>query len=221
MTNTIVLEAAVATDAAALAQLHADAFATERVTLLKSLDTSYVHADQMLPPISHWIAAAPGVQLIKAVDASSRALLGWACWRMEADALAASTEPEPSPTEFDATPTGLGKFTGAHMGYWQRSLVPKLLAATPRHRILISITVAPEHQRRGVGAALLEWGLGDAPCWVHASEVGHKLFEAHGFQVEASLVLQLDDWAQGAPPPSGHNTWGTTTFRYMIRPPKA
>ncbi|OQS00422.1 hypothetical protein THRCLA_21686 [Thraustotheca clavata] len=208
------LEAAVPADAETLAQIHADAFATERVTMLKSIDLSYVHYQEMLPPIKYWIENAT---LIKAVDSSTNTILGWACWRMSANASTNGSIPEPEAKDFPRTPLGIGKFTGAHMGYWQNTLVPTLLPSP--HRILISITIDPRYQRSGVGGALLKWGLQDKlPVWVHASEIGYPFFQSHGFEVKASLTLELKDWAQNAPVPTGYSEWGTTTFRYMVHP---
>ncbi|OQR93344.1 hypothetical protein ACHHYP_02631 [Achlya hypogyna] len=214
----VLLERATIEDAQALAQVHADAFATERVTQLKSIDASYVHRAEMLPAIEYWLGAE-GTVVIKAVDPTTREILGWACWRLAATASTAGAIPEPTSDAFPKTPAGVGKFTGAHMSYWIQSLVPKLLPSP--HRILISITIAPAHQRGGVGSALLQWGLADQlPTWVHASEMGHPFFARHGFTVRASVTVLLAEWAQGAPPPMGYESWGTTTFRYMTYLPK-
>ncbi|EQC39060.1 hypothetical protein SDRG_03268 [Saprolegnia diclina VS20] len=216
----VTLELATAADADALAAVHAAAFAHEPVTLLKSLSPAYNHYDQMLPAIQYWLRTPDATPIIKAVDAETKSLLGWVCWRLSATASIDGAIPEPTSQDYPQTPDGLGQFTSAHMSYWQRSLAPTLLPSP--HRILISITIAPAHQRAGVGSALLAWGLRDnLPIWVHASEVGNPFFAKHGFTERARVTLHLDDWAQGASPPSTLSTWGTTTFRYMVYEPSS
>lgn len=62
-------------------------------------------------------------------------------------------------------------------------------------------------------------------CWVHSSEDGAEFYRKRGFEIDDTLTIDLDHWAgQMDPklePPAGDEKWGTYTFRYMIRQPKA
>jgi len=52
----------------------------------------------------------------------------------------------------------------------------------------------PKHRRRGVGKLLMEWGIQKAdelglPSYIEATDIGLKLYEAHGFKVEGEIDL--------------------------------
>ena len=112
--------------------------------------------------------------------------------------------------------------TNKDMARWKRILMP--LAST-KCMILVAIAVAPAYQSRGIGSALIDWGIAEADTagvfiWVHASEAGHKLFEKHGFEVIGILDLNLDDFANDMVHNGGRSQWGHYKFRYMKRLPK-
>lgn len=66
----------------------------------------------------------------------------------------------------------------------------------------------PEHQRRGVGGKLIEWGLNQAslrglPVFLIASPVGHTLYKKCGFRDMEKLSLDLSRFGIVEP----HTTW--------------
>lgn len=62
------------------------------------------------------------------------------------------------------------------------------------------------------------------PCWVHSSEAGRALFRGTGWEVDETLVVDLDEVAGEMEPvmspPEGEDRWGTYTFQYFVRQPR-
>jgi GNAT superfamily N-acetyltransferase len=82
----------------------------------------------------------------------------------------------------------------------------------------------PAFQRRGIGTALLEWGLALAdrekvPCFLLASPFGYPLYRSLGWNVVGEdIVLDLKEWVQYAE--GGDMGWGVYKMRFMLRMPR-
>lgn len=98
---------------------------------------------------------------------------------------------------------------------------------------LASIAVHPEHQHRGAGSLLLQWGVNiaeqfDIPIYTEASKSGYGLYEKMGFErlthvrlihpadviggdedVEIPLVVRLPNSAKGVP----FEEWAKANYR--------
>lgn len=118
----------------------------------------------------------------------------------------------------------LGEHTSAHFADFQNRVMPDGV----RCMYVMSVNIHPDHQGRGVGKALLNLATDradqeDVFLWVHSSEDGAEFYRKCGFEVDDTLELDLDHWANlmdpAIPPPAGDEQWGTYTFRYMIRQP--
>lgn len=112
----------------------------------------------------------------------------------------------------------LQALTGADMEAWMEEAMPE----GTKCLYIVGLSVSPKYQGRGVGSALLRWGLGicDAEgvfAWVHSSEPAWKMYEKSGFQTIRTLDVDLDEYAPGPPPPNeGPDAkWGHYVFRYM------
>ncbi|KAE9364503.1 hypothetical protein N431DRAFT_421531 [Stipitochalara longipes BDJ] len=62
------------------------------------------------------------------------------------------------------------------------------------HILLNFCFTHPKHRRRGVGRLLMEWGIQKADdlglaSYIEATDIGLKLYEAHGFKVEGDVDL--------------------------------
>ncbi|KAG5975144.1 hypothetical protein E4U55_007838 [Claviceps digitariae] len=112
----------------------------------------------------------------------------------------------------------LQTLTGADLERWMEEVMPE----GARCLYIISLSVSPKYQGRGVGSALLRWGTRICEdkkvfAWVHSSEPAWQMYERSGFQVVRVLDVDLDEYAPGPPPPSeGPGArWGHYVFRYM------
>lgn len=59
--------------------------------------------------------------------------------------------------------------------------------------------VSRDHQRKGIGSALLEEGLAlaeklDLPVWLQASKSGRGLYVKHGFVVDEAWEVDLEPY---------------------------
>jgi len=178
----------------------------------------------------------PRIAMIKAVDNESGELMGYAGWGFRG--LPPPFEPPPTPPESETTAkpseeetkeeppadsiARLETLTSDHLNNFCDTAMPE----GARCLFICSLTVAPEHQRRGVGAALLKWGtdIMDAHGlygWVHSSEGAWKTYEKAGFKVNRVLDVDLDEYAP-VPAPAGRykdGKWGHYVFRYMVYGP--
>lgn len=117
----------------------------------------------------------------------------------------------------------LEQVTSAHLAEFQERTMPPGV----RCMYVVSITVHPNHQGRGVGPALIQRGTDRADaervfCWVHSSEAGVAMFHKCGFEEVDTLEIDLDEWAgkMDIKPPVGNERWGKYTFRYCVRQPR-
>ncbi|KAF3766931.1 acyl-CoA N-acyltransferase [Cryphonectria parasitica EP155] len=118
----------------------------------------------------------------------------------------------------------LEELTSSHFADFMKRVMPD----GTRCMYVVGLSVHPAHQLRGVGTALMRRGTDRADaegvfCWVHSSEAAAGMYRKCGFEVDDTLEIDLDHWA--APldikPPAGDEKWGTYTFKYMIRQPRA
>lgn len=245
------LKPATLADVPALAEIGGLGFETDRHTLLKAAHPTrpYHHAAGMSGAFEYWLGLPKDrIEITKAVDDETGQILGFVCWgfrlhpqpqqptaadsaKEEADANAkrpsSAVAPEDSenavPPDLDAI-AQLEKLTSSHLAEYQATVMP----LGTRAMYTVSISVHPAHHGRGVGTALIKHGTDRADregvfCWVHSSEAGAAMFRKCGFDVDDTLEIDLDHWANqmNIKPPSGDDEWGTYTFRYMIRQPRA
>ncbi|MCJ1485500.1 hypothetical protein MMC06_005674 [Schaereria dolodes] len=68
-----------------------------------------------------------------------------------------------------------------------------------KHMFLKALAVAPASQRRGIGTALVQFGMkmadeGAAVCFLHATPIGHGLYRKLGWKDVGSLDFDLTEW---------------------------
>lgn len=131
---------------------------------------------------------------------------------------AAKGEPQPEPAEEDTDPIKrLEDYINADMNAWMEEVMPE----GTRCIYIIDISVAPNHQGRGVGKRLLRWGMRFCDergvfAWVHSSQGAWKMYEKSGFQIIRELDVDMDEYAPVPPPNEGPGAkWGHCVFRYM------
>ncbi|KAJ9629085.1 hypothetical protein H2204_009025 [Knufia peltigerae] len=99
---------------------------------------------------------------------------------------------------------------------WMSRLMPQ----GGRGMFIASICIDPEHQGRGIGSELLQWGirLADSELlsiWVHSSEDGWNLFASKGFEEIGRLQLDLGEYTKD----DSLNLSDPYVYRYMVRRP--
>jgi len=134
--------------------------------------------------------------------------------------------PEESSTEtIDDGPKRLEKLTRDDMARWMEVLMPE----GAKCMFIVTLSVSPEWQSRGVASAFLKWGAEKADeagvfCWVHSSDPAWTTYAKVGFEVIGTLDIDLDEYAVGPPPSKelegSEGKWGHYIFRYMKRLPK-
>lgn len=214
----------------------------------------YNHAAGMTGAFEYWISRPAGsLELTKAVDDATGEILGFVCWGMSLDKADTNKEqrisgdvppadesqrdvdasvekPEITAPEDTVPPQGptldpleqLEEMTSSHLAAFQGRFKNR------RCMYVITLTVHPRYQGRGVGPALIKQGTNRADtegalCWVHSSEAGVYTYKKCGFEENDTLEIDLDYWARklNIKPPVGDDKWGTYTFRYLIRQPKS
>ena len=186
--------------------------------------------------------------VLKAVDEATGTTVGWSCWGFRGfeateiprldpeqpkendiskpffkDETAAKSEEEQEENDKDDIVKRLEAMTDADMKHWMETLMPP----GTKCMFVVSLSVAPKFQARGVGSALLKWGTDTADkfgvfIWVHSSESAWTTYAKHGFEIVGILDVNLDEWAP-KPPPKEEGPgaiWGHYVFRYMKRLPK-
>ncbi|KAH6680722.1 acetyltransferase [Halenospora varia] len=232
------------------AQISSLAFAKDTHTLLKTRSTGIDHAEDMAPALEMWLARPrERCQVITALieNENGKEVVGWACWAFRGfdgpvveqegnEDLEAEEEKveqavvlpptdrglEGEKTEKKEKPKGIQRLediTNSSMMQWSSKLSPE----GSKNMILCAITVHPSYQGKGVGKALINWGLEIADkegvyCWVHASEAGWRVFERLGFAEVGRLEVDLDVYSSGVRNPlDEEGKWGQYMFRYMQR----
>ena len=81
--------------------------------------------------------------------------------------------------------------------------------------VLNILDTHPDHQRRGAGRMIVEWGTKIAdeeglPCYLEGSEAGYRLYRQNGFEDVETLEWELEEWGEE----------GVCRFVCMIRPAK-
>lgn len=238
-----------------MAEMCGLAFKDNRHTMLKASHPTkpYNHAAGMTGAFEYWVSRPAGsLELTKAVDDATGEILGFVCWGMslnKADTNKEQSNPEdassakegdkgvdvsvekpdtavPEDTDPPQDPTldpldQLEEMTSSHLAEFQGRF------KNARCMYVITLTVHPKYQGRGVGPALIKQGTDRADaegalCWVHSSEAGVYTYKKCGFEEDDTLEIDLNNWAKklDIKPPAGDDKWGTYTFRYLIRQPK-
>ncbi|KAG9240296.1 putative GNAT family acetyltransferase [Calycina marina] len=97
-------------------------------------------------------------------------------------------------------------------------MMTNLMPSGTRCMFIVGLTVDPQHQRRGVGKALLKYGTNIADSlglmvWVHSSQGALPAYASAGFKPFAKLEVVLDEFAAGPPPEGG--LWGSYAWQWM------
>jgi GNAT superfamily N-acetyltransferase len=245
----ISIQLATYADIPALAQISGDSFEEDRHTQMKGLGKKPYNMYELAnTDIARYLSSEKCV-VLKAVDDATGVAVGWSCWGFrgfEADEI---PRPEPGQPEekdiskpfFEDEISNLKKaeeekeeekedsvrrleeMTNADMKHWMETLMPP----GTKCMFVVSLSVSPKFQGRGVGGRLLRWGTDTADkfgvfIWVHSSESAWKTYAKHGFEIVGTLDVDLDEWAP-KPPPEEEGpgaVWGHYVFRYMKRLPK-
>ena len=78
------------------------------------------------------------------------------------------------------------------------------------------LAISPEHQRRGAGNILLQWGINVAddaslPCYLESSTEGYDLYRRNGFEDVDHIECDMTEWGRE----------GVYLYMVMVRPAKA
>jgi GNAT superfamily N-acetyltransferase len=227
----------------------ADAFAADPHTLVKQLGRAPF--DMYAITTQGFLAGLEKkTQLhVKAVDDETGETVGHASWILRGikegeaawigpsdmkPAAEARSETEARPAaaaqkeeHHDSAIDRLHALEDASMRDWLQNGIP---ADTPC-MIVLGLAVAPTHQSRGVGSALLRHGnaLADAlgvSIWVHSSHQACAAYQKAGFAITNELAVDLDEYAPRPPKPGeavmgdkGRDIWGRYVIKYMQRRP--
>lgn len=236
-------------DYPALAGISGASMATDKHTRLKAAHPTkpYDHSGGMFGAFEYWGSLSKHrVDFVKAVDRKTGQILGFICWGSRLgetpssvgqhtgeDQRESNVEKPPITVTEDYVKTEdptldalaqLEELTSCHLANYQKKIMPP----GTRCMYVLTIAVHPNYQRRGVGTTLLKHGTDRADsegvfCWIHASEADATTFRKCGFEVDETLVIDLDEPAgkMDIKPPAGQDNWGTYTFTYMVRQPRS
>lgn len=114
----------------------------------------------------------------------------------------------------------LENVTNQAMKHYMNAIAPPGTAC----RYVVSINVLPKYQGRGIGTALIKWGVDRAEreglfCWVSSGNDSIGMFERMGFKEVSRLELDLDQWAlnlldQGKE--GERKAWGVYTWSWLV-----
>ncbi|KAH6717019.1 putative GNAT family acetyltransferase [Leptodontidium sp. MPI-SDFR-AT-0119] len=253
----ITIQPATYADIPALAQISGDSFEEDRHTQMKGQRKKPYNMYEKAPGEIRSYMSSEKCVVLKAVDETTGAALGWSCWGFRGFEAAEIPRLDPGQKkekdvslpffkdEIAAKPEGEGKgeeeeeeqeedeedivkkleaMTDADMKHWMETLMPP----GTKCMFVVSLSVAPAFQARGVGSALLKWGTDTADnfgvfIWAHSSESAWTAYARHGFEIVGTLDVNLDVWAP-KPPPKEEGPgaiWGHYVFRYTKRLPKS
>lgn len=239
------INAATYDDVPALAKIWDDSFEDDRHTQMKNQGKVPYDMEKLgKSVIPHWLGSEKHV-IIKAVDNETGASMGWLVWGFrgfeenempsivgaphkgdqpvseESKDKKDEAEKEEKPDEREDSIKKLEALTNQDREDWTAKLMPP----GTKCMFVTTLSVAPAHQKRGVGSALLKWGTDVADkanvfIWVHSSEGAAGAYEKSGFKVIGELDVDLDEFAPN-PPTDGTDKWGHYVFKYMKYLPKA
>ena len=235
-------------DVPACARISADAFSTDIHTIVKQLGRKPFDFEAMSRDSSYESLHRKNYIYVKAVDSETGDIVGHAGWGfrgVEEDTIPRigpiDEKPEQDPanvktwSQFNEKEDGEGKeedsidrlhnLEDADMQYWMGRLMPPGTSCM----FFLGCTVAPAHQSRGVGSALIKHGASIADSlglftWVHSSDQAWRAYKKFGFEVVGVLDVDLDEFAPSSPKNGGENgdgLWGHYMIRYMKRMPSS
>lgn len=228
-------------DVPRVARIGADSFQGDRHTEMKALGREPYDHEATMCEIVPGFLRHPRLVCLKAVDDMSGDIMGYCIWgfrgfgpdemphvtgRTQPNELPATRANEDLPQLDDLSTDDpikrLNAITDAHMAAWVEEVMPPDV----RCLYVVMLSVSPNHQGRGVGSSLLQWGLDychehDVFAWVHSSEPAHGVYAKMGFETVRSLAINLDEYAPCSPPNEGPDArWGHYAFRYMKYMPR-
>lgn len=238
-------------DIDACAQISKDSFAVDPHTIVKELgrdgyDMYAMARDGYLRNLERDIFV-----FVKAVDTATRQVVGYCGWVFphvdkalipwtgpsdaKPEAKEEGKKQETTEDDQDKEPDTkrepdaidrLHKLEDEDMQYWQKNITPK-----GPHMIIMGLGVAPAHQGRGVGSALLRYGNAIADklglsISVHSSHQAVDAYAKAGFVTTRKLDVDLDEYAPRPPKDDepvmgdkGTGKWGHYVIQYMKREP--
>ncbi|KAL1311537.1 hypothetical protein AAFC00_001657 [Neodothiora populina] len=145
-------------------------------------------------------------------DPATKQIAGGAKWEIksEADAIESLIEAEQQGTKEGEETEEVRKdvnFAAMDASHLVQSRCRREIMKGQPHVYLCTLFVLPEHQRRGVGHAAMQWGMEKAdalglPAYLEGSEAGKGLYERWGF--EFVKLYPLDTRAWGSPDAGAH-----------------
>jgi len=244
----ITIQPASYADIPALAQISGDSFEEDRHTQMKGQGKKPYNMYENAPGEIARYMSSEKCMVLKAIDEATGTAVGWSCWGFRGfeageipqldpgqpkendiskpffkDEIARPEEEKEEEEDKEDIVRKLEAMTDADMKHWMETLMPP----GTKCMFVVSLSVAPKFQARGVGSALLRWGTDTADrfgvfIWVHSSESAWTTYSKHGFEIVGTLDVNLDEWAPKPPPKEeGPDAiWGHYVFRYMKRLPK-
>lgn len=233
-------------DINACANISRDSFAMDPHTIVKQLgrDGYDMYAMARRGYISN--LERKNMVFVKAVDINTGAIVGYGGWifkNFQQDLVPwiqpADAKPEeeqeknkvPKEPEAEREPDSIDRLHAMEdedMQYFLHKLIP----VSDPCMIVMGVAVAPAHQSRGVGSALLQHGNAIAdrrglPIWVHSSHQAVEAYGKSGFEPVRTLDVDLDEYAPRPPRDDepvmgekGSGKWGHYVIKYMRREPR-
>lgn len=80
-----------------------------------------------------------------------------------------------------------------------RAAQPEVMTSPEPYFMLNQLATHPDHQGRGIGKLLLDWGMNKADeeglvCYLNATEVGKRMYEKRGFEVRKVIEWDREPW---------------------------
>ena len=215
---------ATSVDVLELAKVHNSAFISDTFSqFMQQNKPSNAHQGLMEKSLNIWFQA-PDSKVLKAVDSEGN-IVGWTCWLVKELPLPAAQEQPPqekqqqSNEQKQSAPPqlkpeqALGRQMGTDAQQWEKKHMEG-----KKYLVLQALATDPAHQGQGIGSKLVQLGTNIADseglaCWTHASPDSYRIYGRAGFEEMGSSEYDLDEFAQDP-----EKSWGTYTFRYMLRP---
>lgn len=175
--------------------------------------------EQVVKPALEGYSESPNCRFVKAVDEKTGEIVGWIIFAVYQPEKRNPVVDPPSGSvaEKPQTPS-LGSATGKDLEHWHNHYM-----GGKRHMIICMLAVHPDHQSRGVGAALVKSATDKAdaeglPSWVHSSHVKKsvRFYEKCGFEVVETSAYDLDEYVVE----KGEGGRGIIEHSHMMRPGK-